>query len=317
MKLVVALGEGEKKKTFFGEVKRETDSKVLIIPHGYFGYEDPVEVPKANVIANIRRPRVGSAFGAYVDPIFEKRTIERVGELYVRGDPGLREKADTVEKEIGRVFKRLRKNNLDIFTPIPFMLSAKHTSMLGCYSFRKDQHAISLFDRSDNDRMFTISHETGHPLWRLGMSSSMKARWIELYYEGVTKGGSAIKEVLKTIQGADSLKAARQDMVKEEKTLVSLLLSWIHKIHHLRADDVDVLIETNKVKPFLPSPEELALYVSSVTGLVTKYSAKNPEELWCEAFATHMTDRKMDKKIEELVERTMRNIAKKNSRGKE
>lgn len=291
--------------------------------------DEDYEVYPEEVLANLgKSPRVGSAYGIKVLPIFDKFVIEGWGHAYIMDRPLVKDTGsrDKLVTAFSKAHKKLNKINCTQFIPIDLVFRPEMKNTLGMYQFsrKRDRDIMYLMaptwkDSGKTTLLHTIFHESAHGLIYRAFSPKQLARWVRAYHSYVNVHeiqDSIIKGLTKQLMDSDSLKEWNKESGQETKKIRSCILRYIREIHRISTKDLDVLLKTQDfktLKTIVPSPSDLTPYLSDIHVPVTDYAAKNVHEMICESFALWMLESdSLDTSIVALCEKTFPNLNKRN-----
>jgi hypothetical protein len=164
---------------------------------------------------------------------------------------------------------------------------------------------------------YVILHEFGHVVRFNGLTTpKWKARWVNAYRRSVeptvvTKDQLRAfhKAVFANPEGSASFTTALNDAVEDKednKIAMKAILRWIKDTHRLTVKDLSILYQSKNIDDLESVWPTGIVDTSKLKPLITEYATKNPEETFAEAFAFHLTGKKLPKSITGLMEESIR-----------
>lgn len=264
-----------------------------------------------------RRPTYGRAYNVLVEGYENTERCKRWGPVnYYRKLTKTEHK--NLINGLTLAANRLRRLKLDYLLPMETEVRQAKGKAAGFYvsERRGENHHIiicpkSLVDLDDNSGIARIAlHETAHPFWKLYMSERNKGRWITIYHSFNKIKELTTSDLQRYYQSFTTSKVSpskyRRESDDEQKIIVDAILTWIKDTHHLELKFLDMLFAAgSSLQELWPSSK---LHLSAIKIPVTDYSAKNPEELWCESFSFYSIGKKLPRAIRQLTKRTVRQL---------
>ena len=285
--------------------------------------------PKAtDVFINLgRTPRPGKAYGFDLEAIYlGPKEHDVFGELHFFTNPD--EKATKqLWSSLDDVAKRLKKHSLSKLVDLPcvYEVTPKHGKYAGMFyhsgDLEKVPHRIqisigekTLETASIPNYTYVMMHELGHMvhLHCLKNYPKLNAQWIEMYTQTIgplSIEADRCKEIgaaVATTEGG--LKAYMSEADDEAKAELKLILKWIKEVKSLTAKELDQLIAADTksaMRAFKASWPQVDIASKDLKPMVSEYACRNVKELFAEAFAFYMCDKKLPDRIIELLEKSL------------
>lgn len=262
-------------------------------------------------------PEIGTAFGVHIEPQRSEQEHEIGPIIYHR----------KLKKEEKKAFKwgldkavaTLKEHKLDDVLPIKRVeLRNKKGKYAGHYAIKRKGtettdkivfHPQVLEDPKYN--LYIALHELAHALWFRKISDEFRARWLVSYNEHthVNKAKKSHMESLlkQLIESQASIREFQKELQDDEdKALFREVMVYLKRHHKLSPQDVNLLLTHNsqvlgEIWPTSASLSESELPVSA-------YAATSVEEMFAESMAYFLTGQKLPKKIDKLVQKTIKHI---------
>lgn len=310
-------------KPFLAQVK-DIDDKVLTVIPDLLRYQEErtIEITKRDVLVRLGpEPKPGKVYGVDVSNVYRKSISHDFwGVLHFFVKP---EKAvlDRLRKGLDETAKRLDKLGLREYTTrFQTEIRAKKGKYAGMYQHRQENKSIVWYapeTADDQAQMnYVIYHEFGHVLRFNGLNRvKMRARWQKLFQQSVTptlvtkKYLSGLWDHVKlSADGEASLGSVIKEFQKDEEATdayLKALSRWFRQVHHISPRDLQVLWEANDLDTIESLWPLGSIDTSKLSPLISDYATKNVEETFAEAFAFHMTDKKLPAHVEKLLEKSL------------
>ncbi len=303
-------------KTYLLQVTKSSDRMCRGTNQRYFPYvEEEIDFEVGDVLANLgSSPSRLQRLGFEVHHATSK--MSGIGDIqyFTKISSATKEE---LKKAITKGYDALEKKGLVSFFPLNFEVRPAKGKVAGYYKtdFKSDIDTMAFRLVEGNDFRHCFYHEAAHGIYeRLITSRSLKAKWVALYNEFIEVNSLSSKQIKGLYSGFASIEGTMSEYKSSiedagDQLVLKEILSYIKKYHRLSIKDLDVLAEGDKseIKKMWPK-DGLSLTNEKDTGITT-YSATAPKELFCEAFAFHMTGKKLPKNIKKLMEKTLTKVA--------
>lgn len=278
---------------------------------------DQIEFEFSDVISNLgRSPKVGSVYGQKIEPLLKQFTAGNLWEnvkLYQR----MTEAEETALKhELVVASKHLRKMKLGGLKHV-VEVRQPGGKYSGYHKYRpKDEVDILCIKPEVNleGLQYLIYHEYSHGVWHRMLNARTRLKWIQLYHEYITLQEileEELTEVLGEITSAGSIKDFLKDCDDQSLLIVKDALRHISHVHSLNKSHLELALQHGEsIEAYWPTSLEL----SEKETCITDYARKSPEEFFAESMAFHLCGRKVPKKIEAYIDRTMSTLIRGNSK---
>jgi len=297
-------------KKYLVLVTKKTDKICVGLNQKYYPYsEEEINFDANDVLANLgQKP---SRLGYEVH--YTSSRLQGIGDIHYFTKVGSSLRKE-IKKVIEKGYKALEKKRLVSFFPLNFEVRPEKGSVAGYYKLdmKTDIDTMCFRITDQNDFKHCFYHEAGHGIYeRLITSRSIKARWVALYNEFIEVqhlASSQIKQLYKNFSSSNMTLTEFKSSISEDEALTLVLkeiIAYIKKYHRLSIKDVDDLVqgEPKEIKKIWPN-DSLSLSSAKETG-ITPYAAKAPKEFFCEAFAFHMTGKKLPREVRKLLDKTL------------
>ena len=280
------------------------------------------DVPKSSVILNLGSdPRPGKVYGVDFTNLYRGKTVvEGPGtELNWFYKPSKEIKAN-VNRAFRIVYKRLKAFGLEFLLDNDFtvweILPYTKEKYAGMYKHpSKAEVPGRLIIRPEkmdpSDYPYVILHELGHRLHlRYVQLPKLNAQWVRLYITSI-KVSDISKET--SAQLLDMLisgevppsgfgKTLEED---EDKRALRWLLRYISSARSLSVKDLDCLHRAEAYEELRSIWPDQDIPKKELAPIVSEYATMNVRELFAEAFALHLTKKKLPKAVVKLLEKSI------------
>lgn len=228
-----------------------------------------------------------------------------------------KEERTLLTNALNLMYKKLDKINATSFLPLEDGVSVKlpRGKYTGMYTVRGARHGMILMpkeaDYSNSNLDYVIAHESGHGVWATSLSEKTQGMWTKLYHESVTvkklpNTDKQVKLILSWIKDANKSGTYLSDLIsqmsEEQEEIFYALTEHVYTHHKLNLEDLDVLSSTHDLTATLFPTE---IYVSEIDAVITEYATKNVHEFFAEAFAFHISGKKLPNSVLPLMNYTL------------
>jgi len=311
----------EAKRPFLVRIRRRKGRLSGVMQNGTSGSQSPdaIAIDSINSIICVfpNDPPFGRAYNIPLEPYVASERLRPWGNVtYYRKLSETEQR--NFQRGMIRAGRRLHELKINYLLPLDLEVRQSHGKAAGMYIRARGDgnHHIIISPTSfvDNGGAKHISriglHEIGHPGWQLYMTALYKARWVRMYH-GFNKiralSTEDLRQQLTAFSSSRELPSAyRKDLAEDAKIVFDAILDWIKKAHHLELKFLDILVSAGGgLGKYWPRS---SLHLSELVIPVTAYSAKNPEEFWCESFSLYAMGETLPRSIRGLVRRTIRRL---------
>lgn len=269
-----------------------------------------VRFSKSDVLANLGRyPAPGTAYGLKIEPLVKTEPSKFWGTIrqyrWMNDDmvEGFRSQNKAFIGEI-----RARK------LPPPMAdleIRPINGRMLGCYKYHKGKERDTLVVRPNDaldNMMYVFAHEYAHGIHYRNVPKSIWVKWIQAYHEFVTITNidqSELDQILDEVHAAQSIKDYLKEATDDTKLVVLQALRYISQVHALGRHHIEFMLNAGEsIENLWP----LSLDLTQKELAISDYARKNVEEFFAESFAFNFVGRALPKKIEVLLDKTLRTL---------
>ena len=274
-----------------------------------------VDIKKSQIVLNLgQKPHGGLVYGCDLNSLHKKTLSLDSGidlHLFSDFDEKLESQAET---GVTKALKRMKAHGLGFVAsglPLVFEVYKQQKKYAGMFCFGKKNSKVRLFNSADHSEMsdYIFLHELGHAVDSyLLTSAELRARWVNLYIQSIKPCSLTLQEVrglYSKLKGAGSLSDWKASFDDDSKQQPGLVLRAIKQAHKVLPRDIDHLIKAGdyaSIKALWPSED---LRSTELAPIVTEYATVNTRELFAEAFAYHLLDKKLPKTVTALIEESI------------
>lgn len=266
-----------------------------------------IDISKNEIKSNLgRTPKVGSVYGARVEPLLKTRESKFWNEIRFYTHLG-DEWEKTVIKEIASAMRRLQELKLDgVILDLEIReVSGKYA---GWYKWfpKRDIDKLCVKPQPNAEGLRSVVwHEYGHAVWFRRMTSKQRFKWVKLYHQhiGLQEVGIAdLDDIRGEVESSGSIGQFLRDVTEDNLVIFKAIMRQISQVHNMQKKHLDMALHQGEsLEDFWPTSLEL----SDKVVLITDYARKSPEELFAEAFQIHMEGKKLPKIVRGLMEETL------------
>ena len=268
-----------------------------------------VDFKFADVLSNLgKRPKFGSVHGVKIEPLISREAspsqMWQDIRIYQFWDA---EQLDAFKSELSTTTKKLRSLGLGV---LRCELEVRQPSgkQTGFYKFRsKAETDILCIKPQENLESFRyiVAHESATGVWSRMMLPKIRIKWIQLYHEYITFQEVLEEEltaILEDILSATSIKDYLKETDEAGTKIVKDALRHIQRVHGLSRHHLELALNNGEdITTYWPT----ALELSSKEEAISELSTRSPEKFFAEAFAFHVCEKKIPRKIQALLDITM------------
>jgi hypothetical protein len=263
---------------------------------------------KNNIIANLGpTPKPGNAYGCKIEPWVKNIITKGYGDI----QQFLPLDAPFEARLLKRLFKM--KTTLKEFgvSGLQFKLELREPKgkYAGWYKSGKGDHVMALMPQQgweSEEIDYVIAHEYGHAWWYQRMGEKRRLRWIRKYYELVQVQEAfdkELKQMLEDLQSAGDVKSFQKDLDEETKETFKSVLQYLKRVHKITPLHLNLLVlNQDDFSSIWPATTQ----IGKPKAHLTEYATVSPEELFAEAFAFHVTGKKIPKDLVVLMEKSLK-----------
>lgn len=278
---------------------REVDTEVKTVL--------PVEFTMTEVVSILgKRPRIGSVYGAKVEPLLKTRNSKIWNEIrfYAYIDEAWEK---LIVKEVAVAMHKLEKMRLD-GVQLDLEIREVGGKYAGWYKNypRRDIDKLCVKPMPNAEGLHgVVWHEYGHAIWFRRMTSKQRFEWVKLYHEYIglqDVSESDLNKIRKQVEASGSMGRYAKEADEEQQLIFKCIMRQISQVHNMQKKHLDMaLFQGESLKDFWPT----SLEMSEKQVIVTDYARKNPEELFAESFQLHVEGKKLPKAVRLLMETTL------------
>lgn len=163
----------------------------------------------------------------------------------------------------------------------------------------------------ESDLHYIICHEFGHYVHaNLLTQPKINATWIRLFNTSIKvktfKKDETTALVNTMLSGEERPSDFKSNLDEDQRLVWNWVLRTIKQDHGLSIYELDTLFqaeEHDEIRRVWPSR---TLHQKDLAPVISEYATVNHKETFAEAFAFHLTKRKLPSKVVELVEKSIR-----------
>ncbi|QJT71183.1 hypothetical protein GR11A_00146 [Vibrio phage vB_VcorM_GR11A] len=274
-------------------------------------------VDKERVVLNLgEKPMVGSVYGCRVNPL-QTQTESDIGQVWVFRDGVDKKVRKQIVKAINKAWSTMTARGLDGFADeLRFEVHPAKGKYAGMYytfsekSERFDMVKLMPKELEADVIIDLLYHEFGHGLENRLFTPELSDKWIKLYhsYTEITMATKKqVEQARKDVLEQGSHGVASSVLEEFSASVIEGCVDWIAENHFIDGDRLETLIDQgHDLKELWPTTE---IPVSTITSPIGEYSEKNPSEFWCEALRFKLGGHSLPKKIDKLVNKTLKQLA--------
>lgn len=264
-------------------------------------------LPK-EVIANLGRyPSAGSVFGVRVEPLLRTIQDKRFGEIRIY-QKFKDDQLDRLMAEIKTFYSIIKEQG---HNKIPYHLEVRNPQgkYQGYYRYlpKADQDILCIKPEANLESLqYILFHEHGHAIYNRRCNARTRNNWVKLYHSFVALTEATEEDlaaILAELQSVGHIGDYLKDAEDETKEIVRASLRYISHVHGVSKHHLDTAMSIqDSIEPYWPVTP---LDFSTKDTVVSEYGRRSPEELHSEAYAFHMLDRPLPKKVDALLTATL------------
>ena len=277
----------------------------------------PVEFKLSEVLANLgKSPRSGSVHGVKIEPLYRKVDSKFFSSVHLYQDM-TDTRYEAFRSEMITFIKTLKAKRL---TGVQVELHVRPVSgkYAGYYKYRHN-HDFDILCVKPNEALdglqYVFAHEYGHGIHYRMLPRHLWLKWINAYHDHVIVTSideAELSDIREDIEGARSVTEYLKDCTEDTKPVIRACLKYISQVHGLSKHHLEHLLHADEsLSSIWPSLIDL----SNKNMVVSEYAEKSPEEFFAECFAFHFLGRTLPKSLKSLMDRSLSELVKPNSKG--
>lgn len=267
----------------------------------------PFDLSEKEVLVNFgRTPRVGSAYGVYVEPKREQVVNDYWGDIHIFQSVDDKQRK-TLLKAFTAVGDKLAAKKLPEL-PLTVEVRNQHGSMVGFYKYRPKADTDVLCVKPDptlESFDYMLAHEYAHGLWARHVTPKMQMVWTKLYHDSMVLSkvkSDELKVMLKDLMESEDLYSYLKGLPEDEAPKVGAVLRHIKQVHNMDKRQIQLALSLGEdISEWWPERIEL----SEKTVVISKYGMKSLEELFSEAMAFSFVGKKLPKALDAALTKTL------------
>lgn len=281
-----------------------------------------IDLKPQDVILNLGAdPHAGTVYGIDVGRRHRgKKTLDSFGDIHFFYRPK-REVWKNIETAFNGLRKRLKKvgllHTLESANLLWELEPANKQKYSGLYARSRKEtipHRIAIRPEilDPSDYVYVLAHEFGHHIdfeFIQGVPA-LYTKWLTLYAHTVSSVSISRKEIQAHFDGLVKSRSTVMDYLKsldedDEAEKFKKILRIIRQVHRFSPADINHLLtgEDHEALKTIWPPQDIP--TRTLDPVVSEYATTNVKELFAEAFAFYLTGKKLPKRVQKLIERSV------------